>query len=65
MAKNKFPTLIYAIRCGLHEENCYEKAGQLCAAGYDMLDSNTGSVILPSASGPVGGSRRTMLIQCK
>jgi hypothetical protein len=48
-----------------HEANCYERAGELCPAGYDTLNETSGFAIVPTAYGPVGASRESLLIRCK
>lgn len=56
----------YSLYCGTHASACYQKAGELCPHGYQMLDHTDGMAIVPTANGSVvGGSQRTVLVECK
>lgn len=58
------PALV--LRCGTHDERCYEKAGDLCPNGYDILDQASGFAIVPTANHSViGGSHHTIMVECK
>ena len=34
----------YVINCGMHDQYCWEKAGELCPSGYDIVSKNTAGV---------------------
>jgi len=55
----------YVLRCGLHTERCYERAGDLCPHGYDMFDQATGAAVVGTRNGLVGGTRTTLLVECR
>lgn len=54
-----------SVHCGINATRCYEKAGQMCPAGYTFLDQANGSVIVATGRGLAGGSHHDMLIECK
>lgn len=58
------PALV--LRCGVHDDRCYEKAGELCPNGYNILDQASGFAVVPTANhSVVGGSHHTMMVECK
>lgn len=61
----------YALSCGSRADRCYEKAGELCPKGYNVVNQGTGMSAVPGygSSGQPGGtfatSIQSMLIECK
>lgn len=62
----------HSIRCdgaALSWETCYEKAGEVCPVGYDIVakEGEQSPVIAGNQYGIYGGARvhRTMIISCK
>jgi hypothetical protein len=53
-----------ALRCG-DATACYKKAGELCPNGYDLVNSTTGTVVVPSNGSAVGSPVTTVLVECK
>jgi hypothetical protein len=53
-----------ALKCG-DATACYEKAGELCPAGYDFVDRNNANVIVPVNGSVVGGTYTTLVVECK
>jgi hypothetical protein len=54
----------YSMRCsgaGRTLDACYKKAGELCPAGYNIVDRASGIV----ASGGVAVTRYNLAIECK
>lgn len=46
-------------------EACYQKAGELCPNGYDIVGQQSSTVIVPTAQGALGAPRQTLAIECK
>lgn len=58
----------YVMRCsgsGRTIEACYQKAGGLCAGGYDVIGQSTGNMLVGTPHGLVGASRQSLAIECK
>lgn len=54
------------LRCGMQEDQCYKKAGELCPDGYDMVGGSVGMAIVPMRNGGMfGGSQHSLVISCK
>ena len=58
----------YAMRCsgaGRTLEACYQKAGQLCPSGYDVISEGGGGALLGTPHGLIGASRHSLMVECK
>lgn len=44
---------------------CYEKAGELCPNGYNVIGQSTGVVGLPAYGGTLMAPQRELAIECK
>jgi len=64
----------YSMHCsgmGRTLEACYQKAGEICAAGYSIINSTSGTVAVPTygGHGKPGGTVATpdygLAIECK
>ena len=53
-----------ALNCG-NATDCYQKAGELCPAGYDFVDRNYASNVWVSDGYFWGGSVTTLVVECK
>jgi hypothetical protein len=53
-----------ALKCG-DATACYKKAGELCPGGYDLVNSTTGTVVVPVNGSAVGSPQTTVLVECK
>lgn len=51
----------YSLDCGADRGGCYQKAGELCPAGYTMVDAAQGVVATSAVLMP----KNEMLISCK
>jgi hypothetical protein len=54
----------YVMRCsgmGRSLADCYQKAGELCPAGYDVVGGQSGSV----GAGTVIALRTDLVVQCR
>lgn len=58
----------YAMRCsgsGRSLEACYQKAGELCSTGYDIVD-NASAAVAASINGNFAlGQKRSLVIECR
>lgn len=59
----------YSMKCsgsGRTIDACYQKAGELCSRGYDIVDNATGVVAMPTMNtSTVIGTKRSIAIECK
>jgi hypothetical protein len=59
----------YSMRCsglGRTLHDCYQKAGELCPDGYNLIDITSGSVGVPQSGGGMLMARRDdMAVECK
>lgn len=58
----------YSLRCppisgGIG--GCYQQAGQLCPAGYDVIDGRSSTVGTINSTGGVIASQQTLTFQCR
>jgi hypothetical protein len=58
----------YSMRCsgfGRDWDDCYKAAGELCPAGYAIINQGSGVVGVPTAAGFVIAPKQTLAIECK
>jgi hypothetical protein len=58
----------YSMGCsgmGRDWDDCYRAAGELCPAGYDILNQGSGVVGVPTAAGLMIAPKQTLAIECK
>jgi hypothetical protein len=59
----------YTMRCsgaGRTLEACYKKAGEVCPAGYSLVDRASSTVALPLATGGfVAAPQQTLTVECR
>ena len=58
----------YSMRCsgmGRTLDDCYQKAGELCPAGYDIVDRASGTIALPVRGGILAAPQHSLAIECK
>lgn len=58
----------YSMKCsgfGRTLQECYEKAGQVCPAGYDVVDRASGMVAVPVNGGVMAAPQHSLVIECK
>lgn len=59
----------FAMECsgyGRTLEQCYAKAGELCAVGYDVVDRASGVAVVPLANGGLlAAPKNSLIIQCR
>jgi hypothetical protein len=59
----------YSMRCsgmGRTLDDCYAKAGELCPAGYNIIDRASGTVAVPvSGGGFIAAPQHNLAIECK
>ena len=58
----------YSMKCsgfGRTWDKCYQKAGQVCPNGYELIDKRSSTVMLPTAYGLVAAPKQDMAIECK
>lgn len=59
----------YSMKCsglGRTLEACYQKAGEVCPTGYNIINTMSGTVAIPTASGGVlAAPSHNIAIECK
>ena len=56
----------HVIKCEGGIEYCWQKAGELCPSGYDVLGSNSSAVGVPmSTGGTIVTSQQSLVVSCK
>jgi hypothetical protein len=55
----------YSIRCGMNVDACLAKAGEVCPAGYYMVDRTAGTAIMPSGGSFIAAPQHTLAVECK
>ena len=55
----------YSMSCGNRLGACYQKGGEVCPNGYDILDRASGTVAVPYGGGMVATQQHTLTIECK
>lgn len=59
----------YTMRCsgsGRTLEGCYQKSGEICPVGYNIVDRASSTVAIPMANGGVlAAAEHTLTIECK
>jgi hypothetical protein len=55
----------YVMSCGSRVAACYRKAGEVCPGGYDVVGSQTGTVMVPTAHGVLGAPQTTVVVECR
>lgn len=55
----------FSLECGNNLSACYEKAGEVCPNGYDILDRASGTVAVPVRGGLIAAPQYTLAIECK
>jgi len=60
--------IAYSMKCsgmGRTLDGCYKKAGELCPAGYTIIDRATGVVAVPVSGGFIAAPQHNLAIECK
>lgn len=58
----------YSMRCsglGRTLDACYQKAGELCPAGYTVVDRSSSTIAVPAGGAMVAAPRETLAIECR
>jgi len=58
----------YSMRCsgmGRTLGACYEKAGEICPGGYNIVDRSAGTVGMPTGGGTLIAPRESLAVECK
>ncbi|QWD71584.1 hypothetical protein [Polynucleobacter sp. UB-Raua-W9] len=58
----------YSMRCsgmGRSMEECYQRAGEVCPSGYNIIDNSSGTVAMMTQGTMIAGVKRDMAIECK
>jgi hypothetical protein len=58
----------YSMRCsgmGRTLDACYQKAGELCPAGYNIIDRASGTVVIPFNGGIMAAPQHNLAVECK
>lgn len=55
----------YSMNCGSDLPGCYQKAGEVCPTGYNILDRASGTVGVPSQGATVMVPTHNLSIECK
>ena len=58
----------YYMRCsgaGRTMDACYQKAGELCPSGYNIIERGSDLAAVPVNGGTMASSRRSLAIECK
>ena len=58
----------YSMRCsgmGRTLDDCYSKAGELCPAGYNIIDRASGTVAVPVNGSIMAAPKHNLAIECK
>jgi hypothetical protein len=57
---------VQSISCRRSVENCWDEATNVCPGGYDVMDSGTGTRIIPiSGVGPIAVQKYSVLVRCR
>lgn len=54
----------YALECNSLED-CDEKAGEICATGYTIIDRASATIGVPANGGTIMAPRHSLIIECK
>lgn len=58
----------YSMRCsgmGRTLDACYRKAGEICPAGYNIVDQRTGTVGVPAQRGMLAAPDYRLAVECR
>jgi hypothetical protein len=58
----------YSMRCsgmGRTWDKCYQKAGELCQNGYNIIQQSSSTVAVPYGNSIIAAPRQTLAIECK
>ena len=55
----------YSMSCGNRLDACYQKAGEVCPNGYDILDRASGTVAVPYGRAIIAAPQHNLAIECK
>lgn len=58
----------YSMRCsgmGRTLDDCYQKVGELCPGGYDIVDRASSIVAVPVSGGVMAAPQHNLAIECK
>lgn len=56
----------FTMDCGAKTQACYQKAGELCPGGYNIVDRASGTVAVPVYGGGfIAAPRHSLTIECK
>jgi hypothetical protein len=50
---------------GRSMEECYQRAGEVCPSGYNIIDNSSGTVAMMTQGTMIAGVKRDMAIECK
>ncbi len=55
----------YSMDCGNDLNACYQKAGEVCVTGYNIIDRSTGTAAVPYGRAIIAAPQHTLAIECK
>src|SRR4051812_28106820 len=55
----------FNVSCPRTIENCYEEAARVCPNGYQVVDKNDNSTLVPVNGSVVAARKFSMLIECR
>ncbi len=58
----------YSMRCsgmGRTLDACYQKAGEVCPNGYNIIDRSSGTIDVPTSSGMLIAPKESLAVECK
>jgi hypothetical protein len=58
----------YSMKCsgmGRTLDECYQKAGEVCPDGYNIIDRASGTVAIPVQGGFMAAPQHNLAIECK
>ena len=56
----------YALDCHSSLPRCYKTVAELCPSGYDVINTSTGMIVVPLATGgSVGAPTHSLAVECR
>ena len=55
----------YSMNCGNDLNRCYQKAGEVCPAGYNIIDRSTATAAVPYGGAIIAAPQHTLAIECR
>jgi hypothetical protein len=46
-------------------DDCYQKAGEICPGGYEIVDRASGIVAVPVSGGVIAAPQHNLVIECR